>query len=202
MESLCEDVDGELQCHVHPRHIWLLMMGPVMALLFILFVLNFVYVYMGAQVLIPWPFGFDILLLDMLLPVIILVPSYAWIWLWHRNFVYIIKKDELVIRKGILLRRNNAIPYNKIRNVQRLQGILERLFGLCTISIETVGIPLEFPDSSIPGMLNCRELPEAILNKMHANQEADTSLGDTMRQILSQLKDLNKLGQRREDRGQ
>ena len=173
-----------------------------MVLLLALFVLNFAYANQDVQRIMPGPFGLGMLLLDMLLAIVILVPSYAWFWLEHRNFVYIIKKDELVIRKGILRRRNNAIPYNKIRNVQRLQSILERLFGLCTISIETSEISQDFPDLVIPGMLNCRELPEIILNKMHTNQDVDTSLGDTMRQILSQLKDLNKRDQREEDRGQ
>ena len=202
MDSLCEEKDGEIQCHVHPRYIWLLMTGPVLALLFILLVVNFIYTSPDMQRIIAWPFAFGMLLADILLPIIILVPTYLWFWLDHRNFVYIIKKDELVIRKGIIRKRNNAIPYNKIRNVQRLQSFLERLFGLCTISIETASISQDFPDSVIPGMLNTRDLPEAILRKMHANQDADTNLGDTMRQILSQLKDLNKRDQREEDRTQ
>lgn len=174
----------------------LLMVGPVLVLLLILLVLNFTQVYQDVQKISPWPLAFEIMLLNVAFTVIILVPSYIWFWLGYMNFIYIIKKDELVIRKGILRRRNNSIPYNKIRNVQRLQSILERLFGLCTISIETAGISLEFPDSSIPGMVNSRDLPDIILRKTHATQDAESDLGDTMRQILLQLKDLN-----RRDRG-
>lgn len=198
MEPLCEEKDGEIQCHVHPRYIWLLMVGPVLVLLLILLVLNFA--YGDVQRIISWSFTSDTLLLSILSAIIILVPSYIWFWLGYMNFIYVIKKDELAIRKGIIRKRHNSIPYNKIRNVQRLQSFLERLFGLCTISIETADISLEFPDSSIPGMVNARELPEIILKKMHANRDADRDLGDTMRQILSQLKDLNKRDQRQEDR--
>ncbi len=200
MASLCEEKDGETQCHVHPRYIWLLMMGPVLVLLLILLVVNFAYAYPDAQRIIPWPFAFDIMLLDIILVIIILGSSYIWICLSYRNFVYIIKKDELAIRKGIILKRNNSIPYDKIRNVQRLQSLLERIFGLCTISIETSSTSLEFPDSVIPGIRNSRELPEIILKKMHATQDEEMDLGTTMRQILSQLKDLNKRDQRQEDR--
>lgn len=176
------------------------MVQPVLALLLILFVLNVAYLYPDMQKVMPWLFAFDILPLNILLAIIILVPSYIWILLEYRDFVYIIKKEELVIRKGVILKRHNSIPYNKIRNVQRLQSILERLFGLCTISIESADISLDFPDSVIPGMLNSKELPEIILRKTHADQDAETDLGDTMRKILSQLKDLNKRGQDKEDR--
>jgi len=201
MTSLREKENNEIMYHVHPRHIWLKMVQPVLVLLLILFVLNIAFIYFDVQQMMSWPFAFAILLLNILATIIILVPSYIWIWLGHQNFVYIIGKDELVIRKGIILKRHNAIPYNKIRNVQRLQNILERMFGLCTISIETADISLEFPDSVIPGMLNSKELPEKILKKMHSNQDADTDLGNTMRQILSQLKELNERDQRKEDRG-
>ena len=201
MEPLCIEKDGEIQCHVHPRHVWQLMVGPALLLLLILFVMNFTQIYQDTQRVSAWQFNIGVLFLDVLFSVAILVPSYLWIWLDHRSFVYIIRKDELVIRKGIIRKRNNLIPYDKIRNVQRLQSLLERIFGLCTISIETASISLDFPDSAIPGMLNTKELTETILGKMHANEKAEANIGDTMRQILSQLKDLNRRDQREEDRG-
>lgn len=187
-----------MQCHVHPRYIRQLMAGPAALLLLILFVLNFTQIYQNAQSILPWLFSFEILLLDVLFTIAILVPSYAWIWLKYRNFVYILKKNELVIRKGIIRRRNNAVPYDKIRNVQRTQSILERVFGLCTVSIETSNISLDFPDTAIHGVLNSRELPELILGKMHASQNVETDRGNTAHNVLSQPEDLNK---REEDRG-
>ena len=188
-----EDNCNEIECKLHPRYIWLRMVRPVLMLLFILFVLNFTYLNTYFQQIMLWPFSIDILLIDLLFAVIILVPSYIWISLDYMTFVYIIKKEELVIRKGVIRKRHNAIPYNKIRNVQRLQSILERLFGLCTISIETAGISLEFPDSVIPGILNSKELPEIILMKMHEKNDTEKDFGDSMRNIISQI---NKLDQR------
>ena len=199
MEPLCIEKDGEIQCHVHPRHVWQLMVGPALLLLLILFVMNFTQIYQDTQRVSAWQFNIGVLFLDVLFSVAILVPSYLWIWLDHRSFVYIIRKDELVIRKGIIRKRNSIISYDKIRNVQRRQSLLERIFGLCTISIETASISPEFPDAMIPGMLNTRELTEIILGKMHANEKAEANIGDTMRQILSQLKDLNRRDQRAED---
>ena len=202
MSSLCQEIDGEIQCHVHPTYIWLMMVQPVLILCAILLVLDVAYfIFADAQKVLPWQFPFGIVLSDMLIAIAIMVPSYIWIWLDYMNFVYIIRKDELVIRKGIIQKRHNSIPYNKIRNVQRLQSVIERLFNLCTISIETAGISTEFPDSSISGIRNSKELPEIILKKMHVDHEAETSLAETMRQILAQLKDLNRRDQREEDRG-
>jgi uncharacterized membrane protein YdbT with pleckstrin-like domain len=192
--------DSEIRYHVHPRYVWLLMVRPVLALLILLFVLDFAYIYLDGQKAMPRLFTFDILLLDVLIAILVLVPSCIWFWLGYMNFYYMVRKDELIVCKGIIQKRHNSIPYNKIRNVQRLQSPLERIFGLCTISIETAEVSLEFPDTSIPGMRNSRELPDIILNKTHAKQDEGKDLGDTMREILLQLKELNKRGQDHDDR--
>jgi len=194
MEPLCKEKDDAIECHAHPRYIWLMMVHPVVAVLTILVILNFAYVLPETRDTTPWLFTADVLALELIFAAAILIPCYIWIWLDYVTFIYVIKKDELVIRKGILRKRHNSIPYNKIRNAQRVQSILERVFGLCTISIETSDVSLEFPDTAIPGMLNSRELVEMILKKTHADQEAQTNLGETMREILSQLKDLNEKG--------
>jgi len=177
-----------------------MMVRPVLILVLALLVLNVAYVFPEVRGIMPLPYTVDLFLLNILLTVVILLPSYIWAWLEYKNFVYIIKYEELVIRSGIFRKRHNSIPYNKIRNVQRLQNILERIFGLCTISVETAEISFSFPNSKIPGMLNSKELPDLILKKTHADQDADTNLGETMRQVLSQLKDLNRRDQREEDR--
>ena len=201
MATLCEVKDDETQCHVNPRYIWQQMVGPVLVFLLIAFALNYAYSQPDTSRLLPWPFTSNILTFTLVLAIIILVPSFAWIWLRYHSFVYILKKDELVIRKGVIRKRSNAIPYDKIRNVQRLQSILDRAFGLCTVRIETAGTHTEFLDSTIPGMLNSKEFPELILKRMHVNQESETDISETMRQILAQLKELNERSQRAENMG-
>ena len=177
------------------------MVGPVLVFLLLAFALNYLYAQPDTPRMLPWPFASNILTLTIALAIIILIPSIIWIWLRHQSFVYILKKDELVIRKGVIRKRSNAIPYDKIRNVQRLQSILDRAFGLCTVRIETAGTHTEFLDSTIPGMLNSKEFPELILKRMHVNAESETDIGETMRQILGQLKELNERSQREENRG-
>ena len=50
-------------------------------------------------------------------------------------------------------------------------------------------------------MLNSKELPELIMRKMHKTQVAEIGMGETMRQILSQLKELNERDRRAGNRG-
>lgn len=192
MGSKSKKTKNESVCHVHPRYIWMLMFKPILVLLLILIIINFVYTYTNAQNIITIPFVFNQWFITPLIIILILIPFYIWAWLKYITFIYIIKKDELTIRRGVIIKRHNSIPYDKIRNVQRIQSLLERIFGLCTISIETSLVTLEFPHVKIPGMLNSKELPELILKKTHVDQEAEVTLANTMREILSQLKKLNK----------
>jgi putative membrane protein len=156
------------------------------------FILNLTSGYLYKQIITTGSLAIDVAVLNALLVVIVLVPTYVWSRLWYERFVYVIRDDELIVRKGILRRSHTALPYSKIRDIQRRQSYMERLFGLCTISIETAAVSLEYPPVEIPGILNVSELPELILKKTHEEKEAEMDLGKTMREILSEIKELNK----------
>ncbi len=57
---------------------------------------------------------------------------------WLR-YTYILVQDELRIEEGIFVRKKRYIPYERIQSIDFSEGILQRLFGLVKVQIETAG---------------------------------------------------------------
>ena len=47
--------------------------------------------------------------------------------------------DELLLRSGVLNRRNRVIPLNRVQNVEVRQNVLHRVFGVAELRVETAG---------------------------------------------------------------
>lgn len=74
----------------------------------------------------------------------------AGLLIWGLCFVFIIprqvramgyleKRDDLLLRRGILFRQQVAVPYGRIQYVDIRQGPLQRAFGITYIVITTAG---------------------------------------------------------------
>lgn len=60
-------------------------------------------------------------------------------WLRWRRFTYAVGDDALVIESGILGRNRRTIPMTRIQDVDIERKLLQRLFGLATVRLETGG---------------------------------------------------------------
>ncbi|MGH6613858.1 PH domain-containing protein [Sphingomonas sp.] len=60
-------------------------------------------------------------------------------WVAWRRFTYVLTDDAVVIESGVLSRNRRTIPYERIADAGIEQGLLQRLFGLATLSLETGG---------------------------------------------------------------
>ncbi|WP_255681977.1 PH domain-containing protein [Natrinema sp. SYSU A 869] len=58
---------------------------------------------------------------------------------YYYRFTYTVTSETFDVTSGVLSRRSREIPYRRIQNVDVSQGILQRLFGLAAVSIETAG---------------------------------------------------------------
>ena len=56
-----------------------------------------------------------------------------------RAMGYLEKRDDLLLRRGILFRQHVAVPYGRIQYVDIRQGPLQRAFGITYIVITTAG---------------------------------------------------------------
>lgn len=68
---------------------------------------------------------------------------------WFR-FVYWIEDQEVRIETGVFVRKKRYIPFHRIQSISTSQGILQRLFNLVKMSIETAGGETEAVLTAIP----------------------------------------------------
>ncbi len=79
--------------------------------------------------------------------------SLRWVlWMWpffaaslaaeaaaHLRTRYRLADDGLVIEEGLLGRRVRTIPYDRVQNIDTVQNVAHRLFGVAEVRIETAG---------------------------------------------------------------
>jgi putative membrane protein len=79
------------------------------------------------------------LLLSLILSLIaVLITLITGIMSWLR-YTYRFEDDELRIEYGVFLRKKRYIPFERIQSINITEGLLQRLFGLAKVEIETAG---------------------------------------------------------------
>ena len=67
---------------------------------------------------------------------------------------YLERDDDLLVRRGVLVRRTSVVPYGRMQYVDVTAGPLDRRMGLATVTLHTAAAAT---DASVPGLL----VPEA-----------------------------------------
>ena len=57
----------------------------------------------------------------------------------YNRFLYEFTPTNLRVERGIIWKRYSNIPYKRVQNVDIQRGIIARLFGFSTVSIQTAG---------------------------------------------------------------
>ncbi len=85
-----------------------------------------------------------------------------WPALRYQHFNYSVREHDLLVERGVLVRRKSSIPHNRIQHVDTRQGPIERLFGLSSVAVYTAaGMSA---DGSIPGLAS--DQAEAIRDEL------------------------------------
>ena len=82
----------------------------------------------------------------------IVVVSLAGLWVAkrrYRSWGYCERSQDLLVRRGVLIRRLTVVPYGRMQLVDVTAGAIERLFGLATIKLHTAAAAT---DARIPGL--------------------------------------------------
>ncbi|MHA1638347.1 MAG: PH domain-containing protein [Candidatus Thorarchaeota archaeon] len=104
-----------------------------------------------------------------IIPTIILIPVYL------NSFEYSVRTKEgdslpeVYVKKGILTITRKHVPLRSITNVSTKAGVLDRLFKIGNVEIETAGfsgITQEGPEEKIQGITFYNELRDYILAEM------------------------------------
>ena len=62
-----------------------------------------------------------------------------WIPRYLATVKYVLAEDRVIFEGGLWWRRKSFVPYNRITNIDIMQGPLSRHFGLGKVSIQTAG---------------------------------------------------------------
>ncbi len=102
--------------------------------------LMWLWVCVGWAVFLDIFLGFPVItFLMILLSILLLIICHKWASLYWKNYSFELRDDRIIVKRGIIGKRKVTIPYDRIQNVNVVQGILERYFVVSNIQIETAG---------------------------------------------------------------
>ncbi len=138
-----------------------------------LFIVPGVFVYLGAQRSEgnwwqPWMMLF-------------ILPNAALAMLRYFTYRYRYDDSELVIRSGLLFRRERHIPYARIQNIDAVQNLLHRLLKVVDVRIETGGGSTAEATMSVLPLSALTEMRERVFAGRHAAPAAQGDNADADR---------------------
>jgi membrane protein YdbS with pleckstrin-like domain len=67
----------------------------------------------------------------------------------YRAWGYAEREDDLLVRRGVMIKRLTVVPYGRMQFVDVTAGPVDRLFGLSTVQLHTAA---SATDARIPGL--------------------------------------------------
>lgn len=87
-------------------------------------------------------------LATVLPPLVGLVVLVVWPQLRWRRWRIDVRAEEIDLRHGGFTLRRTLVPMRRVQHVDAASGVLERIFGLATVTVHTAGGEVEIPGLS------------------------------------------------------
>ena len=116
----------------------------------ILFILSFQPFLVGTSLGNLQTYGLWATLITFLLSLLIGTIAFAFAWLTYINYIFSMADDSFKIKRGILNKTENAIPYRQIQNVDIERSLFFQILGLSRVIILTAGHEDEAPKQAPP----------------------------------------------------
>jgi len=161
----------------------------------------------AAFILLPFNSA-SIVVASLLVPLFFSI-VFLWYWInqYYASISYALTDHEIVVHRGVWWKKKSFVPYNRITNINLVQGPVSRHFQLGTVLIQTAGFSggtssaggLRPAEAIILGVKNFEEIKDKIMNSVRraspvaveAQAEA-VATEDVNRQILAELKKISK----------
>ena len=138
-----------------------------------------------------WPifFGFTILT-----AILVLTLSK----LWMNNLSFIIDTDRIIIRKGIISKIEQNIPFRAITDFMLHRTLYDRILGIASIRIQTAGQSVNASgyEGSLTGLVNYSNLYKELRERLKRENQIEStgedkltnlSTGDLLTKVLMEL---------------
>ncbi len=120
--------------------------------------------------------GAAVILLVLLVLLVIWVPFY------YASVIYLLTGNEMNWARGVLWKQTGIVPYNRITNVDIVQGPLMRIFHLSNLRIQTAGYSgNQMAEIRIQGIREPRPLRDLIMGFVHAGDAVAATTGADIR---------------------
>ena len=144
--------------------------------------------------------------LSIVIPFIAIVTFAAfWIPKFYLSLSYLLTESDIIIERGVWWKHKSIVPYNRVTNIEVLQGPLSRLYGLGKVSIQTAGFSAggssgsaKVAEAVILGVKNFEEIKDLVMAKVKRlrpialEAEAEFTAHEVNIQILDELKRIRK----------
>jgi len=85
----------------------------------------------------------------------------------YRSWRYAERDEDLLVQRGLMLRKLSVIPYGRMQFVDVTAGPIDRMFGLATVQLHTAAAAT---DARVPGL--ARPEAERLRDRLSALGEA------------------------------
>jgi len=137
----------------------------------------------------------------------IAVAGIIWVCIWaalyYHTVIYQMNETEISWKRGVLFRQTGIVPYNRITNVDIVQGPLMRLFGVHNLKIDTAsGSGTKKAEIRLEGMENPEPLRDLIMTYVRGMPPAPGAVGAEfkpntelvdMQTLIEEVKKIRKL---------
>lgn len=125
--------------------------------------------------------------------------------LWINNLTYIIEEDRIIIRKGIISKIQQNIPYRAVTDFMLHRSLYDRFLGIGSIRIQTAGqsaTPTGY-EANLAGLINFNELLSDLRSRIkpasvesgtvYSSAGIEVSTKEILTEILIELKKISSL---------
>ena len=104
----------------------------------------------------------------------LLIPPY------YNSISYEFGDQEIIVRKGIITKVENVVPYRMVTNVSLKRGVLDRWLGLGTLDIHTAGFSQQTtPEAKLSGLVDHEKIHQELTTALRRFRgEAGPAVGD------------------------
>ena len=91
-----------------------------------------------------------------------IVPLAAFALIRSLSYRYRLDEAELVVRTGFIFRNERHVPYARIQNVEVIQNLFHRLFGVVEVKIETGATNEDEARLQVVAVRACQEIRDRV----------------------------------------
>ena len=136
-----------------------------------------------------------------------------WIPKYYSSISYVFTQSEIVVERGVWWKHKSTVPYNRITNIDIVQGPVSRRFGLGNVRVQTAGYSVtgsygRVAEASIFGVKNFEEIRDFIINLVRGLRPVAVEAGveaaapeEATRQMLAELRKIREILERQSKTG-